>query len=95
MQALRKRKETFHQWEYENQQQLERFILITRAQTQKQVAEAARFTSFLLYLAFGGGRMFVDLLRALLVSPMGIEHRYAEAARKRLELNAHPSLWVK
>ncbi len=95
MQAYNRRRKKWEHWENQNHQQLLSLIEVSQDIGQKNVAAAARFISFLLYLAYGGSRWLMGLLRVLIVYPNGVHNQLAEAERRRLELNSHPSLWLK
>ena len=94
MQAYQKRRKSLESWEYQNRKQLLRLIEITQDAGQKNVVAAARFISFLLYLAYGGSRWLLGLLRVF-VNPQDLPEHLEKAEQRRREINSHPSLWLK
>lgn len=92
MQALQKRRE---RWEYENQRRLERVLTLTQQQLQVQFRFTGQLMSFLLYLAYGGGRWLVRASRILWVYPRNLDQRLQDAEQQRLNIAFHPSSWLK
>jgi len=67
-------KDRLQRWEYENQLRLEKLSTQFQSFTKQSLLRAARLTSFLLYLAYGGGKLSVAIARGLIVGPELIRH---------------------
>lgn len=91
----------FKNWEYENQRQLLSMATAAQDYSKLTILRAARLTSFLLYLAYGGGKILWIIARGLFVGPELIQrvspHRRALRRHEfsQPELQQYPPSWLR
>ena len=61
-------------WEFENQQRLLQSVYLAKDTSKQMFLRAARLTSFLLYIGYGGGKVVILIARSLFVGPKLIRH---------------------
>lgn len=79
------RRNRLRNWEYQNQQQLLNLLEGIQDHLKRIGLRAARLTSFLMYLLYGGGKIVFAIARGLFVGPTLIRH----VAPNELPLERH------